>query len=128
MKSLCPEKLHKMIWLINHVFSGLDVPEQYGVDSWGVFRTLACDTSRRVPGLGTAMVHAGFDIMKNKGVDVVTAMTTSKYSGNIVEGMGFDKVSSLAYSDYTDNDGQPIFPPVEPHTHAKLWVKVGMLE
>ena len=69
---------------------------------------------------------------------MITTIATSQYSARIFEKTGFDEVSrdvlgsiqnisqvrSVKYTDYLV-DGEMVFPPKEPHTQARLFVKAA---
>ena len=69
---------------------------------------------------------------------MITTIATSHYSARIFEKTGFDEVSrvvlgstkniaqvrSVKYTDYLV-EGEMVFPPKEPHTQAKLFVKAA---
>lgn len=53
---------------------------------------------------------------------VIATIATSHYSSKIFAKMGFKEVHSVNYADYLV-DGELVFPPKDPHTQAKLFVK-----
>jgi len=118
----CPDKMHKIFAFLGHLKSGVDIGQDYSVSQWGDIMILACNTDRRVPGLGTALTKAALSDMEEQGVKVFTTTATSHYSAKIFAKMGFEEVRSVKYMDYLV-DGEIVFPPKEPHTQAKLFIK-----
>lgn len=118
----CPDKMHKIFAFLGQVKSGVDVGRDYGVTQWGDIMILACNSNRRVPGLGTALTKAAMQDIEEQGVKVITTIATSHYSSKIFAKMGFKEVHSVNYADYLV-DGELVFPPKDPHTQAKLFVK-----
>jgi len=118
----CPDKMHKIFAFLDHVKRGMDIGQDYGVTQWGDILILACNANRRVPGLGTALTKAALQDMEEKGVKVITTIATSHYSAKIFAKFGFEEVRSVKYTDYLV-DGEVVFPPKDPHTQAKLFIK-----
>jgi len=120
----CPDKMHKIFTFLGHLKSGVDIAEDYGVSQWGDILILACNANRRLPGLGTALTKAALQDVEEQGVKVISTTATSHYSAKIFAKMGFKEVRSENYVDYRV-DGEALFPPKEPHTQAKFFIKAA---
>jgi len=118
----CPHKMQKIFAFLDHVKEGVDIGRDYNVPKWADIMILACDSNRRVPGLGTALTKTAMKDVEEKGVKVITTIATSHYSARIFAKTGFDEVRSVKYTDYLV-DGEMVFSPKEPHTQARLFVK-----
>ena len=59
---------------------------------------------------------------KRMHFQVITGIATSHYSGKIFQKLGFNLLTETSYDDYRV-DGVVVFPPTEPHTHVKLFLK-----
>merc|ERR1719348_1162222 len=118
----CPDKLEAIFTFLDWTKKDLDVTKECGVDTWAYLSILVCDTSVRVPGLGTCLVKTGMDVLAETGIKVITTIATSHYSGKIFQKLGFKLLNEISYDEYKV-DGVVVFPPSEPHTHVKLFLK-----
>ena len=66
----CPDKLEAIFTFLDWTKKDLDVTHQYGVDTWADVMILVCDTSTRVPGLGTCLVKSGINFVAETGIKV----------------------------------------------------------
>ncbi|EDW76276.2 uncharacterized protein Dwil_GK15374 [Drosophila willistoni] len=80
------------------------------------------DSSLRGKGLGSRLAAALMDVGRSKGFPMMAAICTSFYSARQKEALGMKCIHSLAYADYKDDQGQVIFQPPAPHTHARFMV------
>merc|ERR1712107_413326 len=79
------------------------------------YTIISCQSDKRMPGLGTALVKKMVEIARARGLKYHTVITTGAFSSKIFQKFGFKEVFTMPYVDYKV-DGKVVFPPENPHT------------
>ncbi|EDX05579.1 arylalkylamine N-acetyltransferase-like 2 [Drosophila simulans] len=96
--------------------------ERFGISKLLYSHITSVDASMRGKGLGSRLAATLMEVGRAKGFPAMVAYCTSFYSARQKESLGMKCVHSLAYADYKDDQGRPIFTPAEPHTMARIMV------
>lgn len=96
--------------------------ERYGISKLLYSHITSVDASMRGRGLGSRLASRLMDEGRAKGFPVMVAYCTSFYSARQKEALGMECIHSLAYADYKDASGRPVFTPAAPHTRARVMV------
>ncbi|XP_016961720.1 arylalkylamine N-acetyltransferase-like 2 [Drosophila biarmipes] len=94
--------------------------ERFGVSKVLYSHITSVDTSMRGKGLGSRLAATLMEVGRSKGFPAMVAYCTSFFSARQKEALGMQCIHSLAYADYKDAQGRPIFTPAAPHTTARV--------
>ena len=97
------ENVHKLFKLLNHVSDKGDVFNRLRVTRAFDFIALAVRRKYRKRGLGTELMAAAVELVKNLEPDsaCITGLGTSRYSQTIFERLGFENMYEVMYRDYS---------------------------
>uniref|UniRef100_A0A0A9Z653 aralkylamine N-acetyltransferase n=1 Tax=Lygus hesperus TaxID=30085 RepID=A0A0A9Z653_LYGHE len=84
---------------------------------------LAVDPDFRRQGMAKDLGRVSVRYAELSGYRGIKISCTSQYSADAATALGFTLVHSMPYTDYKDEEGNPIFTPALPHTHARIFVK-----
>lgn len=82
-------------------------------------KILSVNTNYRGAGIAGKLVNRTLERMREKNIEILSAMCSSHYSARVCEKMHFKKVYELPYIDYLVNGENPIMP-VYPHKCVKI--------
>ncbi|XP_070070194.1 arylalkylamine N-acetyltransferase-like 2 [Drosophila takahashii] len=117
------EKMDQNTWgntsrMLSKIEREANIFERFGVSKVLYSHITSVATSMRGRGLGSRLAATLMDVGRSKGFPAMVAYCTSFYSARQKEALGMQCVHSLAYADYKDAEGRPIFTPFAPHTMA----------
>lgn len=116
-------KFKKILRLLRYVdqnvnryghFQGLNVLE---------IRILSVDSNWRGKGIAKTLVEKAIEIGKENGFHMVRVDCSSFFSAKLCARLGFEQIYELKYTDYVDEDGNPVFCPAFPHTSVMSYIK-----
>lgn len=116
-------KFKKILRLLHHVDKNVNRDGQFRGLNILEIRIISVDSSWRGKGVAKALIEKTTEIGREKGFHVVRADCTSLFSGKVCARMGFEPIYELNYTDYVDEDGNPVFSPAFPHTSIVTYVK-----
>jgi ribosomal protein S18 acetylase RimI-like enzyme len=100
-----------------------DIWNKSDVDSGILIYMLAVDPASVGRGIGRALMEATRDKAKCEGYQMFCIFCSSHFSAKIACNMGMECVYSLLYSEYKDEDGNPVFKPPHPHTEMTVFLQ-----
>lgn len=107
----------------NKIEGSVDIWKETGADRAVCIRVLGVDPAVYGRGIGRVLMEASCHRARSKGYPLIYVMCTSYYSARIARAMGMQCVYSLPYSEYKDEDGNPVFTPPQPHTEVAVFVQ-----
>jgi arylalkylamine N-acetyltransferase len=84
---------------------------------------LGVDPASSGRGIGRALMETTRDKAQCEGYQAICILCSSHFSAKIARSMGMECVYSLPYSEYKDEDGNPVFKPSHPHTEMAVFVQ-----
>lgn len=118
------KKWSEILLLLAHLEQKADVCARYGVTRVLHMHVMGVDKRMRGHSIGVNLMQKCIENGKALGYPVASVDCTSVYSIKVAEKLHMDCISTVAYADYTDANGKPIFRPPAPHTEIKTFVKV----
>jgi ribosomal protein S18 acetylase RimI-like enzyme len=106
----------------------VDVWKITGADRAVFIILLAVDAAARGRGIGRALMEKTREKARSAGYPLIAVTCTSFFSTRIARDMGMHSVYCLPYSEYQDENGDPVFKPPLPHTEVNLMVQKLNLE
>ncbi|KAI8043407.1 hypothetical protein M5D96_004739 [Drosophila gunungcola] len=94
--------------------------ERFGISKVLYSKVTCVDASMRGKGIGSRLAAALMDVGRSKGFPAMLAHCTSFFSARQKQALGMQCIYSLAYADYKDDQGRPIFTPAEPNTMLRV--------
>jgi len=94
--------------------------EHYGISRVLCSEITSVAKSMRGKGLGSRLAATLMEVGRSKGFPAMVAYCTSFFSARQKAALGMQCIYSLAYADYKDAQGLPIFAPIAPHTMARV--------
>ncbi|XP_020293505.1 dopamine N-acetyltransferase-like isoform X2 [Pseudomyrmex gracilis] len=116
-------KFKKILKLLHHIDRNVNVDGRFRDLNVLEIRIISVDTNWRGKGVAKTLIEKTTEIAKEQGFHYIRADCTSLFSGKLCARLGFDAIYTLNYTDYVDENGQPIFSPASPHTTAISYVK-----
>ncbi|KAJ9582977.1 hypothetical protein L9F63_022681 [Diploptera punctata] len=108
---------------LNEVESGVNIWELGKTDRAFSINILAVSESSRGTGVGKALMEHSREKARSAGYSLLYVLCTSYYSDRIARNMGMQCVYTLPYSEYKDEQGNPVFVPPAPHTQATVLIE-----
>ncbi|KAG7199256.1 hypothetical protein KM043_018122 [Ampulex compressa] len=116
-------KFKKILRLLHYIDRNVNVDGQFqGLDVMEI-RIISVDSNWRGKGVAKALIEKAIEIGRESGFHVVRADCTSFFSGKLCARLGFEHIYELSYSEYIDEDGNPVFSPALPHTAVTTYIK-----
>lgn len=84
---------------------------------------LAVDPASVGRGIGRDLMKTTRDMAKCEGYQMISIFCSSHFSAKIARSMDMECLYSLPYSEYKDEDGNPVFKPPLPHTEMTVFVQ-----
>jgi predicted N-acetyltransferase YhbS len=84
---------------------------------------LSVDPESSGRGIGRALMETTRDKAQCEGYQAICIFCSSHFSAKIARSMGMECVYSLPYSEYKDEDGNPVIKPSHPHTEFAVFVQ-----
>jgi arylalkylamine N-acetyltransferase len=84
---------------------------------------LAVDAASVGRGIGRALMETTRDKAQCEGYQSICIVCSSHFSAKIARRMDMECVYSLPYSEYKDEDGNPVFKPSHPHTEMAVFMQ-----
>ncbi|XP_017109544.2 arylalkylamine N-acetyltransferase-like 2 [Drosophila bipectinata] len=121
------EELEQHAWgricrLLSKVEREANLFERFGVSKVLYSHITSVDESTRGRGLGSRLAATLMEVGRSKGFPLMVAYCTSFYSARQKEALGMECIHAVAYADYKDSQGRPVFTPKPPHTHCRVMV------
>lgn len=118
------KKWSEILLLLAHLEQRANVCERYNVSRAIHMHVMGVDKRLRGHSIGINLMQKCMEQGKKLGFTIASVDCTSVYSIKIAEKLGMECISVLAYADYTDDMGKPIFRPPAPHTEIRTFIKL----
>ena len=116
------DKMQTILTFLDWVKRDLNIEEDYGAREWAEVLFLTCNIKKRIPGLGTDLMHRATQAVEDAGLKIVYTTATSHFSGKIFHKLGYSLVEEIPYTEYKIDD-KIVFPTADPHSHVRLYLK-----
>ncbi|XP_050596276.1 arylalkylamine N-acetyltransferase 1-like isoform X1 [Bombus affinis] len=116
-------KFKKILKLLHHVDQNVNSEENFRGLNVLEIKIISVDSDWRGKGVAKALLERTLEIGKERGFHVARADCSSSFSGRLCTRMGFNRIYELKYTDYLDEDGNPVFTPAHPHVEIVSYVK-----
>ena len=113
----------KIADFINKIEGSVDILKNTGADRAMYIRILGVDPAVHGRGIGRRLMEASRHKARSEGYPLLYIMCSSYYSAKIARAIGMQCVYSLPYSEYKDEEGNPVFKPAQPHTDITVFVQ-----
>ncbi|XP_069705107.1 arylalkylamine N-acetyltransferase 1-like [Periplaneta americana] len=117
------EAYAKIYKFMRHVEASVDVWQLSGTDHGVYVQMLAVSDEAKGRGIGRALMETVRDRARAAGMQLLYLVCTSFFSAKIASAMGMQRVYSVAYEDYKDEKGVPVFTPPPPHTETVVFLQ-----
>ncbi|XP_069705105.1 arylalkylamine N-acetyltransferase 1-like [Periplaneta americana] len=117
------EAYAKICNFVRHVKGGVDVWQLSGADHGVYVQTLVVSDAAKGRGIGRALMETTRDRARAAEVPLMFVVCTSFISIKIADSIGMQRVYSVAYKDYKDEKGAPVFTPPPPHTETVVFLQ-----
>ncbi|XP_043644510.1 arylalkylamine N-acetyltransferase-like 2 [Drosophila teissieri] len=94
--------------------------ERFGVSSYMNLLAISVHPSMRKRGLLVILSRSLRELGRLRGLPLFIGSGTNYYSTQVAMKEGCESIHSLAYADYKDDHGRPIYNPPAPHTHIRV--------
>ena len=101
----------------------MDVWQLTGADRALHIHLLAVDLAFRGRGIGRALMEKARDIAASEKYPLLFVICSSFFSARAAENMGMKCIYSMPYSEYKDEQGEPIITPPYPHQEIKILIQ-----
>lgn len=118
------DKFKRIATLLYKVNEPLHLFEKFDVDKIFDFNVLSTDSNYRKMGLGKQLIRISEDLAKKNGFKILKGDATGVYSTKILKSCGFEVIHELKYTDYLDENKQPIFEVEPPHFAITVLLKL----
>ncbi|EDW51017.1 GM13165 [Drosophila sechellia] len=106
--------------LIAKVEREANIFERYGVSSYLSLLAISVHSSMWQRGVLLIISSCLFKLGRLRGLPLFIGSGTNYYSTRSAMKAGCECIHALAYADYTDEQGRPIYNPPAPHTHIRV--------
>ncbi|XP_061395977.1 arylalkylamine N-acetyltransferase-like 2 [Musca vetustissima] len=109
--------------LFGEIILKTDVFKRYGVEEVLYLYIASVAPNQRGRNIGALMLGELMQLAKEKNYKVLTADCSSYYCAKVCERMGMECLSTVAFADYLNEEGEVIFKPPAPHVAMKTYAK-----
>ncbi|KAF7995428.1 hypothetical protein HCN44_006535 [Aphidius gifuensis] len=115
LKKLAENKIVKdLIDFEAYIATLSNVCQNYNVDKFFTISSGAVDKNYQKIGIARKMIEHSILLAKQRGYKIITADISSKYTGTIVEQLGFTAIVSVPLKDYLNDQGELLFKNIIP--------------
>lgn len=115
-------KFQQYLRLYIHIDTESSIHVRHNIERTLHVHGVAVDPRYRGQGIGCALVRRAYEIGKNLSYPVGSINCSSVYTIRIAEKLNMRMVSSIAYEDIRDENGERLIYPPAPHTHIQTFI------
>lgn len=124
-KKLGNTKAGQMFRLLGEVNRDASVFDRYGVDEILYLFLSSVAPNHRGSNIATLMTQELMRLGKEKwNYQVLTVDCSSFYCAQVCERLGMECINTVIFSEYLDENGNPIFKPAAPHVAMKTYAQL----
>ncbi|XP_033156655.1 uncharacterized protein LOC117138585 [Drosophila mauritiana] len=116
----CTAALGRSRKLIAKVEREANIFERFGVSSYLSLLVISVHSSMRQSCVLLILSSCLFKLGRPRGLPLFIGSGTNHYSSRSAMKVGCECIHALAYADYTDEQGRPIYNPPAPNTHIRI--------
>ncbi|KAF7991356.1 hypothetical protein HCN44_002918 [Aphidius gifuensis] len=116
------KKFKKIMKLLHYVDQEINIPEKYPDSNCLDIKIVSVDNNWRGKGIASALFKKTIEIGKELGFNLIRTDCSSHFTARLCQRIGFHPIYELKYSEYLDDNEQPVFTPAPPHNSIVTYI------